>query len=459
MTLGDALVAVGMDLDGGRLQVVEGTYMRPVDPRATASELADGSLFTVIDPSAPQQGLSRRERAAEGARARAVGPWWGQAVVGLVVVSLALTGSLALVDTAVVSRALVVVVLGVAALVGAVVAVRQASADAAPVAPVGDEGPADVGDQEGPPAGAAGDGARAARVAGPAALGAAAVVVALPTGGPGDAHLLMVVAALAVLVLSTLAVTVDPSAHSRPALGAAAVILAVAAGVWGVALGLGWGAQVAAAILAGAVPVALRALPTFLIEVPDGYFIDYEKFQDTRWSVRGRMPVSPGKVHGDAVKDQVRGALAAQVTGTLMLSVIGAVALLFAVSGDPASLLVRIGQIALLVCFAVSMTLLGRKAGVPHLQWAPRGAAVIAVGVAVGMVIDALTGSGLLLGVVAALLVGLAAGALAVALGRGARSLVLSRVGDWVEAITIAFCLPAGLLAADMLEAVRSLIA
>ncbi|MCL2455720.1 MAG: hypothetical protein FWD18_10540 [Micrococcales bacterium] len=465
--LGDALDAAGADRDGGRLRVIDADRMCAVDPGVAVAGLEDGASFTVVDPVATHgQERPRGERAAEGGRSRAAGPWWGLVAVGLVVVALVLTGSSVLADTSAPWRLLVVVILGAAALAGTAVAVRQgASPQDGPLASTGDRGstttPGAVSTATGEGrAGAVGDGVRVARVAGPAALGAGAAVVAVPTGGPGGAHLMLMAAALVVVVLLSLAVTVDPSARSRPALGAAAVIVAVVAGVWGLTLELGWDVQVGAAVLVGAVPVALRALPVFLMDVPDGFFIDYERFQDTRWSVRGRMPAPEGKVDGGAARTRVRGAVAAQVTATVMLSVIGAAALPFAVTADPGSLLVRIGQIVLLVCFAAAMTLLGRRVGVPHLHWVPRGAALVAVGVAAWVLLAGSTATGLLmLGAVGAVLVGLAAGGLAVALGRGARSLVLSRAGDGVEATTVALCLPAGMLAANMLEAIRSAVA
>jgi len=425
MTLGEALDSAGVRRARGRLQVL-GRHGagQPAVLSAPVAALDDGALLTVVDPGAVI-GVRASEAPHEAGR-HVAGLWWGQAAAGLAVVALVLTrGPVAWpVATA--------LVLGAAAGGGAVAAVRRTPVDG---------------------------GARAARVAGPVMLGVAAVVVVTPSEPVGGVHLLVVVAALAAATLLVLAVAADSSALSRRALGVAAVVCGVVAAVWGAVLALGWDPRVGAAVVAGAVPLALRALPSVLVPVADGDTIDVERYQDTRWSVRDWPGPGLAVVDARLVDRTTRGAVVARAVGTVLLSVLGAAALPFAVPDGPASGVVRGGQAGLLVCYAAAMTMLGRSAGVRHLHWVPRGSAVVAVAVGARSLLGGLSGSALALGALGALAAGLVAGALAVLVGRGARSLVLSRVGDLVEALGVALCLPAGLLAGDIVEAIRTVVA
>ncbi|WP_159806866.1 ROK family protein [Cellulomonas citrea] len=292
-----------------------------------------------------------------------------------------------------------------------------------------------------------------------AAIGARQVLVAAGETDVDDLAFLALGTGLAAGLLLVVTVVADPGARSRGALGAAAVVLLASALVWAVVLFVGWGPQVAAAVTVGAVPLALRALPSTLLDVPDGYFIDYEASMGTRWSIRGRVPADPGPVDGAGIGGQVQAATAARTSGTLVLSVLGAVSLPFAVPAEPAGGLVLGGRIALLICYATAMTLLARSVGVRGLHWAPRGSAAVAVVVGARLALDALPATGAALAACAALLAGLVVAGLVVLVGRGARSLVLSRTADIAETLTIALSLPAGLLAGDLIDHLRALVA
>jgi len=321
-------------------------------------------------------------------------------------------------------------VLGAVASVGAVVAVRRAPADGE---------------------------VRAFWVMAPAIVGVGAAALAAPRGEVGGTHLLIVAAALAAAVLFALAAAADRATLSRAAFGVVAVACAGFAAVWGLVLALGWDSRTGAAVVVGAVPLGLRALPGVLFSVPDSWLVDVERYQETRWSVRDRPPAVLDRVDAAQVRAKVRGAVGARVVGTVLLSGVGAVALPFAVPAGSVSAVVRGGQIGLVVCYAAAMTLLARSAGVRHLHWVPRASAVVAV--AVGVRLASLTGSALTLAALGSLLAGLVAVVGVVVLGRGGTSLVLSRTGDVVEAVALALCLPAGLLAGDVVDAVRTLVA
>ena len=415
MVLGEVLDSAGIRRQRGHLRAVDGSVAAP---GMLVGDLADGAWLTVVDPSVSVVS-SRRERAV--AR-QIVGPWWALAAVGLVAALVALPHGLVRIAAA--------STLGVAASVGVVIAVRRAPTD---------------------------DAVRTFRVAAPALVGVAAVVVAVPREGAGGTHLVVVAAALAVAALAVLAAAVDRTVQSRAALGVVVVVCGGLAGVWGLVLALGWDARVGAAVVVGAVPLGLRALPGALFSVPDGWLVDVERYQDTRWSVRDRPSAVLDTVDAKRVGAKVRGAAEARVVGTVLLSAVGAVALPFAVPAGSASTVVRAGQVGLLVCYAAAMTLLARSAGGRYLHWVPRASAVVAV--VVGVRLAGLAGAALTVVALAALAAGLVGVGVVVLLGRGARSLVLSRVGDGVEAVAVAFCLPAGLLAGNVVEALRTLVA
>ncbi|MCL2091332.1 MAG: hypothetical protein FWH11_08965 [Micrococcales bacterium] len=420
MVLGEVLDSAGIRRQHGQLRAVDGSVTAP---GTLVADLADGALLTVVDPSAAT--VPAPGEPVVAAR-RVVGPWWALAAVGLVVVPVVTRWPGAVPGL---QRVVGAAVLGVVAVVGVMAAARRCPT-------------------------------RAAAAAAPAVVGVAAVVVAVPHDGVGGIHLVVVVAALvvaALAALAALAAVTEQAARSRTAFGVVAVVCGGVALLWGLVLVLGWEVRMGAAVVAGAVPLGLRALPGALFAVPDGWLVDVERYRDTRWSVRDRAPAVLDAVDAAQVRAKVRGGVAARVTGTVLLSGAGAAALLFAVpAGGPASTVVRGGQVGLLVCYGAAMALLARTAG-RHLHWVPLASAVVAVVVGVrlwGPAGPVLTGVAL-----GALVAGLVAVVVAVVLSRGGRSLVWSRVGDMVEAVALAFCLPAGLLAGDVVEALRTLVA
>jgi hypothetical protein len=93
------------------------------------------------------------------------------------------------------------------------------------------------------------------------------------------------------------------------------------------------------------------------------------------------------------------------------------------------------------------------------LRWVPRAAAAVVV---LSVVVAAILASGALgLSVAAAglLVIGIATSAVLVAVGRGASSLFWSRLADRVEALCVVFALPAGLVAAGVIDLMRGVMA
>jgi hypothetical protein len=418
-TVGDVLAGLGLDGPGTRVPVLDGIR---ADPATPVADVEDGALLVLVDPSevAPRTRAARVDGAPTG-----VAPlWWAQVAAGLVLLVVS-----ALQHEA---RPLVAGVLGACALAATLAAALGHPLD---------------------------DAARAARMAGPGALVLAAAAFGVPRTQAGTVQLAMLVVFLAVAVLLVVAVATDAGSRTRDAWGTAAVVALVVGVVWAIVLALGWDVSLAAAVTAGAVPLGVRALPSGVLSVPDGYFLDYDRHMDTRWTVRGTVePVIP-TADGAAVRRTVRSAAAAQSTGTVLLCALGALALPVAVAPGGASGLVLGGRIGLLACYALSLTLMARTVGVRALAWTMRASALVAVGLGVRM---ALTGGSAPVVVAAAgvaLIGGVVVASVAVAVGRGARSLVLSRVADVVEMLALVLCLPAGLLAGGIIETLRAFVA
>ena len=196
---------------------------------------------------------------------------------------------------------------------------------------------------------------------------------------------------MAAAVLSAVLTATAASAELRAAAGTVAIMLAVLAAVWGLTLLLHWEEPAAAAISLGAVPLALRALPSTLVNLPEGYFIDYKHFIGNRWTVRGAIPESPGAIRVETVRAVVDGSSARLVAGAAVLSIVAAVfapiALLRPWGSDP---FVVTGGIVLMVCVEVSLLLTPRHTTGLLLRWMPRAAAAVVLVVAAQLALTTL---------------------------------------------------------------------
>ncbi|MFB9954850.1 hypothetical protein [Cellulomonas denverensis] len=298
----------------------------PTDPERRVGELDDGVMLTVADVHEPPV-TDPAAGPVVDPDSQGSAPWWSLAALGVAVVVLAALHPHAPVWA------------GVALLLCALVA-GLVAAGSRPVA----------------------DPARAARVVGPGVLALAAVALLTQRTGFGVVQLTMFAGLVAVAVILIAVTVVEPAATTRAATGTGAVLVLVLAVPWVVALVVGQGPLFAAGVTAGAMPLVLRALPSMVLTVPDGHFLDFEHLMDTRWTVRGAVPRLIGTANAGQVTERVRAAWAARVSGTVLVCVIGAVALPFAMvpATEPIQ---RIGQIALAVCYPVAMALLARSGG------------------------------------------------------------------------------------------------
>lgn len=422
------LTGLGASSSDGRQRMLVDHEGREVPSTARGADLTDGVVLTVVDPS---EALPARARSASSASRNVdamTAVWWLLGAAGLLlgVVGLLVPDSIG---------PSLRVILAVAAATGAV-----ASAAAWALRRGGDH-------------------SRAVTAAAPLALAFGAGVIAIPPLPASAVQLALLCGLACAAVLAGLLGLLVRSAAVRAALGTVTLILLALAAVWGLALLLEMPVSAPAAVSLGAVPVALRALPTTLLDVPPGMFIDYRRFQRTRWTVRQAVPADGEPIGARTARDLVDRSSGRLLVGTAMLSLIAAASAPFAVPGfDTPDPIVLAGRIAVLCCAASALLLGARRASAPLLRWMPRAAAVVVIGVAV--VAAASVAGSVMLALASALLflAGVAAAFAVIPAARGFRSLGWSRFGDIVEVLAVVLSLPAGLLAADVLNLLRGMM-
>ncbi|KQQ64991.1 hypothetical protein [Microbacterium sp. Leaf320] len=425
-TLDDALILSGLSTADRFVTIGPGGFEIPGETEC--EDLIDGGLYALIDrtalaPQARRAGaLPAATRADHGAR------WWMLAVSGLLLVAVFAQGA-----GDPLLRLLIGLLLVVGAISGAVAWARRDSA-----------------------AGVRG----ILGVLAPILLSFAAGALLIPAGLEESAHLS---AATGLLAAGITTAVIAVSARARPmraAAGTATVLLVVLASVWGLALLLRWGQAEAAAISLGLVPLGLRALPSSLVNLPEGYFIDYKHFMTSRWTVRGAIPESVGLLRPERITAVVDDSSARLIAGTAVLSLVAVLMTPLAFLREwPDDPIVLSGGIALLVCVGLALLLTPRHTTSRILRWLPRAAAAV-VFVIAGIQASVALGAGFqVLGAAALFVVGLTAVAVIIPISRGASSLIWSRFGDAFEWLAVALALPAALLYANALSLVRGMMA
>lgn len=429
-TVAAVLDAVGVHARTDREVVME-TGGREIAPAQRVGDLRDGAVLVLADLSVRMGSATARTAAAEAVReAQPPAAWWvlGGAGAVLAVVSLA-SPPVGEGGARVVVGAFVAVA---AVLAGVFVAVRAPRRRPSSIA-----APAGI--------------LLLAFAAGTAVvpgMPAARAVLAVFTG--------MLLAAVIAGAMSVVTRSPVLRAQTRVAMTG----LLVLAAVWGAALLLHADVAAPAAVTLGLVPPAQRVLLAGAVDVPPGTFIDYERFQTTRWTVRQQLPDAVRSIDGGDADALVARSTARLTAGVSLFVAAGAASAPFAVGGfDASDPLVLAGRIALAVTVVFALLLGGRSSTVPALRWVARGGAlavVLSVLVALMPAADATT-----LVIVAAVLlvVGAASAFLVVPAGRGVRSLTWSRLADVIESLAVALSLPAALLAAGAVELMRGMMA
>lgn len=414
-----------------------------VAPATVAEDLVEGGLYTVVDLSAPVAGPAPARRRHDIAERADHGSRWVLLTVVALLLMFATVGAGGLVPAW--ARLTVALVAAVGAAVTAVVWTRD---DASEV--------------------------RLLRgVLAPGALSFAAGALLIPATLEAAVQLSAATGLLAAAVVTTLIALLTRIRRIRAAAGTVAILLVVFGAVWGVGLLAHVGVAESAAVSLGLVPLLLRALPSALVNLPEGAFIDYEHFMSSRWTVRGTIPEPETEVRVQSVRGVVDDSSARLAAGTVLLSAAAALSAPFVMMGawgtDP---FVVAGGCVLLVCVVLALLLVPRHTGSRLLRWAPRvSAAIVLLTAVAGFAVGAASGSAVLpwagdlgAGGMALLAAGLLVAAMvAVSVTRpvalGASSLVWSRIGDVVEALAVALALPAALLHADVLTLLRGMMA
>lgn len=288
-------------------------------------------------------------------------------------------------------------------------------------------------------------------------LGVSAGALAVPAGLPDRGGLSVFLGAAVVALLLAVLIAADPGRALR---GAHRLLLAVALAVvalTGAALLLDWPGSVVAAVLVGTSPLALHALPATSISVPDGQLLEYGVLMRARWTVRGVIPskshpLSAGDV--DPLLEQARRRLD---VGTVVFCVLPAVAFPV-VLARAAGTLEQISALVLVAFAMLSLLLLPRTHSGVLRRTVPRVAAGVLALEYLAAAAPAQPAA--VLGVVAGLLVIALVAALAVApIRKGFRSLGLSRAADLLQGLSLAFVLPAALVAGGCIDVIRGVMA
>ncbi|QAY59130.1 hypothetical protein ET475_03405 [Microbacterium protaetiae] len=399
-----------------------------VDPLWLLREYDDGDVFTVVDPSLS----SPRSRRRRGGDPAAAPHEHAAAMVAVFAVLIALLAPL----TARASGATSIIVgliVGVAALAVGIVWARRTTADDADLT---------------------------GGFYAPLALALAAGLLVSPALAWGSVHVAVICAASAVAVLAGVMTLVAAGRVVAAAAGAVTGVAAAVAGLWALVLVWGLPAAAACAVTLGLAPVVLRVLPSSVLSAAPGMFIDFMRFQTLRWSARQREPEPAHAVRAAQARSMVAQSAARWRAGTILVCVTVAVSAPFALARlDTADVLTRSGQIAVAVCLVIALTLQSRRALHGTVRWMPRAAtAVVVASLAVG--VGGIVGVGVIEAAAVVLLaVAVIAAAVIVPIGRGLRSLRWSRVGDMLESLAIALALPAGLLAAGVVDLLRGMMA
>lgn len=233
-------------------------------------------------------------------------------------------------------------------------------------------------------------------------------------------------------------------------------LFALFAVVAGVVLFLDLSAWVTAAVLLGLVPLLLRALPSFALQVPVVYLVDAAHVTRSALSVRGGPARPSPALRNPVVESAVGRGDRLLAAGTVALSVTAAaltpVVLLNAASGGAEG----VAALVLVLLVAFALVSIPRTARGSSSKTAPRAAAA-AMLLALVLETAFVDPPGSVTALACALTVlGLLIAFVSGPIRRGRRSVGLSRLTDGLEGLAVTLSLPAALVAIGTIETVRS---
>lgn len=285
------------------------------------------------------------------------------------------------------------------------------------------------------------------------ALGlAAGLTLPLPES-PGRASV-AVVAGCAVAVLA-LAITRTRVAVDSP--GDRTVMSAI--GGLGLLVGLGtaldWSGPSIAALVTGLGPLLMRLLPTTSLTVDLNQLVDTERLSTTIWSVRERGAGRRQRITRGDMRARFDAAREIVAIGTAYLSLSTAVSGWVLVTTPARDTVTRWGSVAVLVVAALACGYQSRTVR----DRLPRYSMLAACGSLLLAAAVALLATGWSGATLVVFLVGTGIAWISVvsatAIVQGYRSTRMSRFADSLETMTVAFCLPLGIVAAGGVEAIR----
>lgn len=396
-----------------------------LDPRGTLADLEDGDVITIVETKTDR---SRKRRSAadnSDQRSSVTAAWWLMGVSGLLAAVILFTiPTLRPVGW---QWALVSAVIG-GAVLSAVVYVRRKASNTA---------------------------SQGAFALGPAALLAGGGVLMSPPDQFSFGVTLITVAAIVAVFFAGIAV-IARSAVERTQLNSLAGVSIGFALIYVVVLALNLSSIVVSAVIVGLTPLVLRALPTTVMHVPPGMFIDFEKHQQARWAVRESIPESIADIDMARVRILVARSSARVQVVAVATCVAAMVSAIFVFPGAAEAPLIEfIARLALAGFFVLALALGARRFVTQSMKWTIRLAAFVVLAMTV-FALTGVTSFGVRTATAIALLfLCLVVAAAVVLLARGVRSVYWSRFGDIVEGIALVLSLPAALAAAGIIDAVR----
>ena len=235
-----------------------------------------------------------------------------------------------------------------------------------------------------------------------------------------------------------------------------ATLFAVFAVVAGAVLFLEMPAWVTAAVLLGLVPLGLRVLPSFSLQVPVVYLVDAAHVTRSALSVRGGPAQPSPALRNPVVEGAVGRGDRLLAAGTVALSATAAVMTPFVLLDAPPTGTEGVASLVLVLLVAFALVSMPRTARSSASKAAPRAAAATML---LSLVLEtafldrpsniiALACSLTVLGLLIAFVSG--------PISRGRRSVGLSRLTDGFEGLAVTLSLPAALVTIGTIETVRS---
>ncbi|MGC5616550.1 hypothetical protein [Georgenia sp. Z1491] len=284
----------------------------------------------------------------------------------------------------------------------------------------------------------------------------AAGVLVVPSGGPAQLRLALVVAPAVAGAALALRAGVAERRRDRTASSAAliATVWLAAAAAALATLQIDTGMSVVGALVVGAVPPLLLAMPDLAIDVPDDQLVDLEHVSRDATGVRQAAPRAPAEVTAPRVRRVVSTARVRQDLVVVLMSLLAAVLAPSVLAIVPMGGIRGWAALVAVVLLVLSLLLVPRGARARTVRVLPRLAAFVVIGQIGWAAVAGGRAEALTVGIVA-VLAALAVAGLAIAVAYGMSNVALARLGDIVQGLATHFALPAGVVAAGAIHWVR----